>query len=565
MRHLPSFLFVLVSIPLLAVAPGLSQQNPANHPAATFTTSSELVLVPVNVKNRSGKPLVGLTQKDFVLKSDGKVEPVAIFEEMHTSKLPAAAAAPSHLPPQPRRIFANVPRVGLPRNLIIIVIDLVNTPTLRQTWAKQRLVDYLAKNMPNQPFALVALTDKGLLQIHSFSSDPSTLAKALQKVKVALTRHEEQQIFTPGDPNMSSYGDLLGAFNEAQFDEARMEKQAAAITLAGFEQLAQVYAGVPGRKSVIWLTTGIPFLQVAPDSLLVRMRPRTHLSAALVPAYEHAFSLMNTADMTIYPVNLAGISTDASYLGDGIHTLMIPYLGIAAAAAESPDPTPAEVDDGMQRLADATGGTVCAANTTLKNCVNRAVQDASDYYLLGFYVSSKNRKPGWHKLSVNVLPAHGAVHTRTRYFLAAQSATNPKLMDALMENAVGSTMTYSGIAFGVEKQMVPAKKTSTGKPSPATTIYRIMIPATSVMEAKANGGLSFDVVTAPLAADGKIISADSQVTHIRMTPADARKVLLSGWNLVYAMPPDKSIKSLRVTIRDNTTSRIGAVTIPVNR
>ncbi len=565
MRRFPSLFLTLFGMLLFVIVPGFSQQNPANRPAATFTANSEVVLVPVNVKDRSGKALVGLTQKDFVLKSDGKVEPVAIFEEMHTSKLPAAAAAPSHLPPQPQRIFANVPRAGLPQNLIIIVIDLVNTPTLRQTWAKQRLVDYLAKNMPNQPFALVALTDKGLLQIHSFSSDPSTLSKALQKVKVALTRHEEQQIFTPGDPNMSSYDGLLGAFNEAQFDEARMEKQAAAITLAGFEQLAQVYAGVPGRKSVIWLTTGIPFLPVAPNSLLSMQPPRTHLSAALLPAYEHAFSLMNTADMTIYPVNLAGISTDASYSGDGIHTLFSPYLGIAPIASQPPNPIPAEIDDGMQQLAAATGGTVCAANSTLKTCLNRAVQDASDYYLLGFYVSTKNRKPGWHKLSVNILPAHGAVHTRTRYFLASESAPNAKLMDTLMENAVGSTMTYSGIAFGVEKQTVSTKKIRSGKPSPTTTIYRIMIPATSVMEAKANGGLSFDVVTAPLAADDKIISADSQVTHIHMTPADAQKVLLSGWNLVYPMPPDKSIKSLRITIRDNTTSRIGAITIPVSQ
>lgn len=44
-------------------------------------TSTELVLVPAQVKGHDGKPLLGLKQEDFVLRSDGKPQPIRVFEQ----------------------------------------------------------------------------------------------------------------------------------------------------------------------------------------------------------------------------------------------------------------------------------------------------------------------------------------------------------------------------------------------------------------------------------------------------------------------------------------------------
>ena len=58
-----------------------------------------------------------------------------------------------------------------------------------------------------------------------------------------------------GDQNQ-----MQKAFNESQIYGAYAVKMAAEATLTGLEQIAQAYAGVPGRKSVIWLTGGLPML-----------------------------------------------------------------------------------------------------------------------------------------------------------------------------------------------------------------------------------------------------------------------------------------------------------------
>ena len=84
----------------------------------------------MQVKGGDGKPILNLKQQDFILKSDGKVQPISVFEE-------SQAAAPKPPSPQPppnptRLIYSSVPQSGMPQQLLIIAIDLVNTPFLEQ-------------------------------------------------------------------------------------------------------------------------------------------------------------------------------------------------------------------------------------------------------------------------------------------------------------------------------------------------------------------------------------------------------------------------------------------------
>src|SRR5215470_19219995 len=51
----------------------------------TFTSSSELVLIPAIVNDKSGSHISGLKKEDFALKLDGKSRPIAVFEEVKTS------------------------------------------------------------------------------------------------------------------------------------------------------------------------------------------------------------------------------------------------------------------------------------------------------------------------------------------------------------------------------------------------------------------------------------------------------------------------------------------------
>src|ERR1700689_3008884 len=61
----------------------------------TFSTSAQLVVEIVNANDKSGKPVEGLTAKDFTITEDGKPQTIAFFEYQ---KLPDGPA-----PPEPAR------------------------------------------------------------------------------------------------------------------------------------------------------------------------------------------------------------------------------------------------------------------------------------------------------------------------------------------------------------------------------------------------------------------------------------------------------------------------------
>src|ERR1700674_1047048 len=67
-----------------------SGQSSSTSQVPTFTTRSNLVLVPVLVKNKAGKPVFSLTADDFILTDNGVPQPVRV--EAHTGSQPLALA-----------------------------------------------------------------------------------------------------------------------------------------------------------------------------------------------------------------------------------------------------------------------------------------------------------------------------------------------------------------------------------------------------------------------------------------------------------------------------------------
>ena len=67
------------------------QNAAAGADTVTFRTSTQLVIETVGVKDKSGKPIEGLTAKDFIITEDGAPQTISVFEYQ---KLPEISAAP---------------------------------------------------------------------------------------------------------------------------------------------------------------------------------------------------------------------------------------------------------------------------------------------------------------------------------------------------------------------------------------------------------------------------------------------------------------------------------------
>src|ERR1700733_2955209 len=119
----------------------------------TLTSRTGLILVPVVVSGKSNAHIPGLTKDDFEIQEDGKPKPVATLEEITTF-----AGRVNRSTPQPG-VFSNaLSGDSSPKRLTIFALDLVNTPFLDQTYAREQLIRYLAHRVSSQePSALIAI------------------------------------------------------------------------------------------------------------------------------------------------------------------------------------------------------------------------------------------------------------------------------------------------------------------------------------------------------------------------------------------------------------------------
>jgi len=397
--------FVLAMMAFSALTTLFAQQSAEATGVTTLSSNAELVLVPVQVRDSAGKPVRGLLQGDFVVRSDGKVQQIKIFEESGANREEASASEKQDEGSSDEKEFSSVPEGGLPEELLIVAIDQVNTPIAEQAHVRQELQKYFEKLTSGQALALVAITPAGLRQIQTFTSDPKVLLAAVTKEQGKLGKTEA---VTDGrvaaHPLTCRYCDT-----DAAAYQSAMQGNASAATLESFAQLQQAYDGIQGRKSVVWLTTETT------DA-------------------EPISNILNRSNISLYPVNVRGAQADSQFLGEQ-HVEYRSLDDPANVARGGVTPVTTEIVGGLKKtedntglrvLATRTGGRYCSSMAALQGCLDQAAKDSSSYYVLGFYVPQQERVVGWHKLDVHLTSGQEKIHTRSGYYLGAKSAQGEK-------------------------------------------------------------------------------------------------------------------------------------------
>jgi VWFA-related protein len=540
----------------VSLGPSNPDVPPASHRASEgrnleFSSQTTLVEVPVVVTDKSGAHIHQLTKADFKLLEDGKEQRIASIQEI--------TPASDQLAVQPNApgTVSNLRLAGQqPHSITVIVLDTVNTPFLDQSFARRQLIKYLADHLDStQVLGLMVIGSKGLRVLSGLTTDPAMLITTLKKVggessAMEKFQAEAQSAAATGDPPSGLLGPIprgeepesvIRGFILKQDAVEATYQQARSIetTLQAFLSIAWSLSGVPGRKSVVWVTGSFPFYL---DSFAAV--PGDNALRAL---YERAMKALNDAEISVYPLDVRGLLSDPTYFGED--TASAPA---AAATGGLQDSTL----ESLKNFARMTGGHAYYGNNDLGSALRHAAEDASSYYLLSYYLNNRNNKPGWRKLQVVVSRKDAEVSARAG-FLVTNASVNPEVTHkADVDFALNAPFDSTGI--GITQQWERLSPNG-GKKKIG---FLLQVPATDLINEADKNRFDMEIV-ARATKKGTIADTVGQTVK-GMLPAEAlARIKADG--IVYRnsldLPPGEY--QVRFVVRNNLNGRLGSLVVPL--
>lgn len=524
---------------LIPVAILIAQDQ--NQPTIRVTT--RLVQVNVVVHDKKGSPVSDLKKEDFTILDKGKEQKVAVFT---VDSIDAPHKAWPALPPN---IFSNrFQGADTPTSITVILFDGLNTRFQDQAYARQQIVKFLNEIQPHDRVALYLLGGN-LRILHDFTNNSDHLAKALSKYRGRIAGELDAADPAPREPTGDDVLDqFLNNSDQAISDFYNVNK--AQFTLDAMEAIAHHLASLPGRKNLVWVSSGFPFtLGLEPEDFSMNNPSREHRTFSEETA--RVARAMNDANIAIYPVDARGLMVSPAM------SASMPSQGLRRAAQPPKAFFPPNLDT-MQILADRTGGRAFFNTNDLTGAVRNAVNDARVTYTLGFYPDSDQWDGKFHDVKVKV--ARSGVDVRYRKGFVAFTAQTPsaQAIKAEIQNAIKTPLEGTGIG-------VNARTDPVDKPKPGSLQIIAQIDQSNIVLQPQNDRWvgALELVWVQVASDGKVLNVESQALSMNLKKDRYDEIQKRGLILTKVIQPIENASHLRFIVVDHATGNVGSLQIPI--
>jgi VWFA-related protein len=416
--------------------------------------------------------------------------------------------------------------------------------------------------------------------LQDFTADPKVLLQAIQNYQPVS---QEMANGAPPRPPSSSSDGGKGGQLAADAAVQRMKEfqniqlayvldRRVATTVGAMRALARILGGMPGRKSVIWVTAAFPFTlnpenrdvseaelaESLPSISQLSLSTRAGGSMAGVERQGHAQEIreasaqLASAQVAIYPVDARGLISGMEATIDDAAARKVDSMTDTAQIHMS-DATASQ--ETMREVARETGGIAYINQNEIKEGIVVAMADSASSYTLGYYPEDK-KWDGKYR-SVKVKLNRDGVDTRYRrgYFAIdpASLKTNPEqgAVEALQDSAPNTLVTFSA-------QVKPAASGKLG--------VDFLVDANTLSTEDVSGGnKKFNVVlyAAIFAPDGKMLGSQSLKVDQAFDAATYQQIVGKGMllHMDLNLPPGKN--ELHMAVRDNRTGNTGTLTAPL--
>lgn len=228
------YLFLLSLLPVLT-SPSFCQSATGAAPAAGKLRFA------VVVSDAHGAPIRDLRREDFEIEVAGKPQSGDVL-------------APAPPPDASHRSASDG------RGLVVVVIDTIHTRWREEKDLRLDAGKYLAGCAKrNVPVSLAILNHNGVLvPVHEYTAGSATLAAALEQADAEM--HHRTPVAGASPEVVAEARRFVDFYRgSGAFSSAESMRAYPGAVLDGFNTVAQYTSAIPGRKSLIWISTLIPF------------------------------------------------------------------------------------------------------------------------------------------------------------------------------------------------------------------------------------------------------------------------------------------------------------------
>jgi len=386
----------------LALVVPLTAQQPQPQAPPVFRSGAQLTVETVTVKDKAGRPIEGLTAKDFSITEDGVPQSISFVEFQRVPNpsdplqtvdavpdLPAAVAAPRP-PEEQHQISPSAPGDirYRDRRLLVLYFDLSAMPPndlMRAYAAGQK---FIATQMKTQDLVAIMTFQGGAVKVkHDFTGDRAQL----QEVFDTLIYGDDKD--GDGISDATDTGTAFGQ-DDAEFNILNTDRQLSALQTA-----ATMLRSLPEQKSLVYFASGLRLNGVDNQAQL-----RATTNAAI------------RANVAIFPVDARGLVAEAP-LGDATRASPGGVGMFSGQLANAGMTNFQRSQDTLYSLAKDTGGKALFDNNDLSVGIVQAAEAVSSYYIIGFYTTHPERDGRFHRVRISLTGSLSADLTyRQGYF-----------------------------------------------------------------------------------------------------------------------------------------------------
>ena len=342
-----------------------------------------LISLYVNVLDKKGSQIEGLKKEDFEVLEDGKSQKITHFMEVR-NLYPIEETAHFLEPAKEKKeepLTVSKIKEEL-KEKYVVYVDNLNIHPIQRNAMLDKLENFLKERMKGDAEVMVVSYSRSLKIHNPFTKEFSIVQKSLEDIREytgeAMHRIDAKNDLLLDMEEVDSYDLILGKVNNF----AREIQHETNLTIKMLEDFVLYLSAIPGKKSLIYLSSGLPKVPALElyhylHSRFTEKNPLTYtMNLDLTSSYKTLINTANTAGVSFFMVDVSGLRALTESLSAESKVLSSYTIDSSLETHNLTDP--------LILLSEETGGIPIVNTNDFKKGFEKIAKVIENYYFIGY-------------------------------------------------------------------------------------------------------------------------------------------------------------------------------------